>query len=185
MPNNLTFDQVQIAYSKRKSIVLQVKNGQVFLKAPVRTSLRYLQELFIKKQNWISKKLELNIQNTQTKKENVALDLQTLQLYKTKLTKYLDFKLSIFATRLAVTYTKFAVKKITSRWGSCSSRGNLNFSLYLWNTPSFVIDYVIIHELCHRRHMNHSKAFWNLVKLHCPDCELAKEWLKTNGKSVM
>jgi predicted metal-dependent hydrolase len=183
MTSDFSFSQVQIVYSKRRTIVLQVKAGHVFLKAPVRTPTKYLEDLISKKQHWIMAKLELSQKTTQTKQKN--LDPIVVSQYKAELIEYLNFKLSIFATQIGVTFNKFTVKKIHSRWGSCSVRGNLNFSLYLWNTPSFVIDYVIVHELCHLKHMNHSKAFWDLVGANYPQYQLAQSWLKTNGKSVM
>ena len=183
MSDVILLEQVQIIYSKRATIVLQVKNGQVFLKVPFKVSTKYLQELIIKKQNWIVTKLELSQQTIETKIQELGPSI-TAQ-YKAELTNYLELKLPIFANQIGVDYNRFTVKKIRSRWGSCSSKGNLNFSLYLWSTPSFVIDYVIVHELCHRKHMNHSKAFWDLVGLNYPNYKSSQSWLKLNGKNVM
>ena len=183
--SEFTLEQAKIQFSKRRSIVIQIKNGEVFVKAPNRTSHKYLQELVSKKQNWIIKKLEQSKVRLEEKQFTKIQDPALLTLYKTELSKYLEYKLPELALQIGVNYHRVTIKKMSSRWGSCSSKGNLNFSLFLWNTPMYVIDYVIIHELCHRRFMNHSKSFWSLVEQHCPEYKLAHKWLKTSGKRVM
>ncbi len=72
------------------------------------------------------------------------------------------------------------IKGQRTRWGSCSSAGNLNFNWRLAMAPTEVIEYVVIHELCHRQEMNHSKEFWRLVQEKCPDFKNHKAWLKRN-----
>jgi predicted metal-dependent hydrolase len=72
------------------------------------------------------------------------------------------------------------IKGQRTRWGSCSSVGNLNFNWRLAMAPTEVIEYVVIHELCHRVEMNHSKEFWRLVQAKCPDFKKHKSWLKRN-----
>ena len=76
------------------------------------------------------------------------------------------------------------VKSQTSRWGSCSSQKNINLNWKLIHTPLSVINYVIIHELVHLEHMNHSKIFWDSVKTHCPNYKDEKKWLLENGNFV-
>lgn len=76
---------------------------------------------------------------------------------------------------------KIKVKQQNKRWGSCSSKGNLNFNWRLSMAPIEVIDYVVVHEMCHLVHMNHSKEFWNLVESILPDYIKHKTWLKYNG----
>ncbi len=180
-----TLEQSKIQFSKRRSIVIQIKNGEVFVKAPNRTSHKYLQELVFKKQSWIIKKLEQSKVRLEEKQSTKIQDPALLTLYKTELNKYLENKLPQLAKQVGVNYNKVAVKKMSSRWGSCSSKGNLSFSLYLWNTPIYVVDYVIIHELCHRRFMNHSKSFWSLVEQHYPEYKLVHKWLKISGKMII
>ena len=80
---------------------------------------------------------------------------------------------------------RIALRDTTSRWGSCSSKGNLNFNCILVLCPEWVRDYVVIHELCHRREMNHSPRFWALVAANCPDYNAARRWLKTQGRAIM
>lgn len=89
------------------------------------------------------------------------------------------------AERYGFEYKRIAVKDQSSRWGSCSSLGNLNFNWRLFLAPSVVLDYVIIHELAHTQQMNHSKAFWNIVEKIMPEFRKSKLWLKTNGNNLM
>ncbi len=82
-------------------------------------------------------------------------------------------------------YKSVSVKDTRSRWGSCSGRGNLNFSWRLIMAPESVLSYVVTHETAHLQHLDHSGAFWNLVQQRCPDFQKAKGWLKQNGASLM
>lgn len=95
-------------------------------------------------------------------------------------------------TRLAEKYAekmnrrirRISVRDTRSRWGSCSSTGNLSFSWRLIFAPKEVLHYVVAHEVAHLRHMNHSRAFWNTVESICPDYEPAKAWLRLHGKHL-
>lgn len=84
------------------------------------------------------------------------------------------------AVRTGISFNRLSVRDQSTRWGSCSSAGNLslNWRLVLFAEP--VIDYVIIHELAHREHFDHSPAFWDLVARHCPEYRQHRETLKTN-----
>ncbi|MDO5134047.1 MAG: M48 family metallopeptidase, partial [Eubacteriales bacterium] len=86
---------------------------------------------------------------------------------------------------LGITYGRVAIRAQRSRWGSCSSKGNLNFNCLLMLTPREVIDSVIVHELCHRKQLNHSKAFWALVYEAMPDYKVWDKWLKDHGRELI
>ena len=77
------------------------------------------------------------------------------------------------------------IRQQKSRWGSCSGQNNLNINGLLILTPPEVMEYVVVHELCHIRHKNHSADFWRLVADHLPDYQLQKDWLKQHGSRVM
>ncbi|MFI3171159.1 MAG: M48 family metallopeptidase [Eubacteriales bacterium] len=85
------------------------------------------------------------------------------------------------STRMGVQYNKITIRDQKSRWGSCSSQGNLNFSWRLILMHPMVGRYVVVHELAHLKHMNHSKAFWDEVERAMPNYKKRKEWLKQNG----
>ncbi len=91
-------------------------------------------------------------------------------------------KLDYYKKQLAVEFNEVRVKEQKTRWGSCSQKGNLNFNWRLVSAPEEVIDYVVVHELCHLVHMNHSKNFWSLVGNILPDYKQLRKWLKVNGR---
>lgn len=86
-----------------------------------------------------------------------------------------------YSRNIGVSYNNIRIKDTRTRWGSCSSKGNLNFSWRIIMAPTEVMDYIIIHELCHLIHMNHSKEYWAAVESYMPDYSRHKEWLRTNG----
>ena len=81
-------------------------------------------------------------------------------------------------------YTSITVRDQKSRWGSCSSRGTLSFNYRLFFAPPVILDYVVVHELCHLTHMNHSKDFWNMVGRVMPDYKIHRAWLKDHGEEL-
>ncbi|MBN2864544.1 MAG: M48 family metallopeptidase [Thiotrichales bacterium] len=100
--------------------------------------------------------------------------------YKQQATTYFEKQMPFYAEQIGVKYSAIQVKSYKSRWGSCYSDGRIQFNWKLMQAPTWVIDYVIVHELCHLKHANHSPAFWNLVEIHYPRTQEAKRWLKAN-----
>ena len=90
-----------------------------------------------------------------------------------------------YAEEMGVSYEKVFVKAQKTRWGSCSSKGNINLNCLLMNVPAYVRKYVIVHELAHRKEMNHSERFWKVVAVEIPEYHKAVKWLKTNGDSLI
>ena len=83
--------------------------------------------------------------------------------------------------KIGVDYGDIEIRHFKSRWGSCRADGRLQFNWRLMMAPSKVIEYVVVHELCHRLHLNHSPAFWNEVERHMPEFQHHRKWLKTDG----
>lgn len=98
---------------------------------------------------------------------------------------YIEPRTSQISQIMAIEYQQLRLKAQKSRWGSCSSDGNLNFNWRLVHCPPEVIDYVIVHELAHRKHMDHSTRFWNLVAQYNPDHRLHRGWLKRHGRFLV
>ncbi len=94
---------------------------------------------------------------------------------------YLEPKLAHYAQQIGVEPKSLTVKGYKSRWGSCYADGRIQFNWRLMQAPSWVVDYVVVHELCHLVHANHSKAFWDLVNQHYPQTPQAKRVMKTHG----
>ena len=90
-----------------------------------------------------------------------------------------------YAARMGVTYSRITIRNQQGRWGSCSSTGSLNFNCLLMLAPAEVQDYVIVHELAHRKEMNHSDAFWAQVEAVLPDYRERRKWLNSQGKILL
>ena len=104
--------------------------------------------------------------------------------FKEQAINYLTTRLPELSEQTLLTPKSFKVRQYKARWGSCNNRGELSFNYLLMMAPHWVIDYVIIHELCHLTHLNHSKAFWQLVTKHSPHFQQAKNWLKTHQRQL-
>lgn len=102
--------------------------------------------------------------NNLTKKSSVKIKQQIEEFLKKTASKYIATRTQILAKQMGIAYQRISLRQQSSRWGSCSSRGNLNFNWRLVHYSPSIIDYVIIHELAHRLEMNHSKRFWEIVK---------------------
>ena len=81
-------------------------------------------------------------------------------------------------------YNRITIRDQKTRWGSCSSTGTLSFNYRLMFAPPKILDYVVVHELCHLTHMNHSKEFWNMVALYMPDYKEHRQWLRDHGNEL-
>lgn len=103
------------------------------------------------------------------------------QFLKSSAEKYILPRTHQLGVKMHTTFGTVTLRQQKSRWGSCSSTGNLNFNWRLVHAPTEVIDYVIIHELAHRTHMNHGAGFWNLVAKYDPEHAKHRGWLKRQG----
>ena len=90
-----------------------------------------------------------------------------------------------FAPLVGAGYGRITIRAQRTRWGSCSGKGNLNFNCLLMLAPEAVRDYVVVHELCHRKEMNHSQRFWQEVEALLPDYRTPRKWLKDNGSALI
>lgn len=107
------------------------------------------------------------------------------KFYRNEAKAYIPDRTREIADELGFAFNRIVIKNQKTRWGSCSTGNNLNFNLRLMMTPPEAIDYIIIHELCHLTHMNHSKQFWNLVGKHCPDYKQWRKWFKDNSRFLV
>ena len=93
-------------------------------------------------------------------------------------------RLAFYAPRVGAHFGRVTIREQKSRWGSCSRKGNLNFNWKLIMAPPEVLDYVVIHELCHLHEFNHSPRFWALVAAQMPEYEAWKKWLKVHAEDL-
>jgi len=113
------------------------------------------------------------------RQETIRLKLE--QWYIGKAKELIHERLKLFTDKIRVHVNMVRFKNQKTRWGSCSQKGNLNFNWKLVMAPTYIADYVVVHELCHLRQMNHSKEFWQLVESQIPDYKERRNWLKKNG----
>lgn len=112
-------------------------------------------------------------------------DLRRMQVmdnrYRKAAKEYFTKRVEHYIQLTGGTYTRITIRDQKTRWGSRSSSGTLSFNYRLMYAPLKVLDYVVVHELCHITHMNHSKDFWNMVASILPDYKESRNWLKEHG----
>lgn len=180
--------KVTVIRSNRKTVAIQVNsNLSVTVRAPRSVSEKDIEEILKKKEAWISKHIE-KIKETKERFEAEPTEKLTrekvIALVEEAL-KVIPERVEYFAKVIGVTYGKITIRNQKTRWGSCSSKGNLNFNCLLMLAPPEVLDYVVVHELCHRKQMNHSKAFWLEVEKVLPDYKEVRKWLKEEGSQMI
>lgn len=109
------------------------------------------------------------------------LSADEIKQIKKQARKIIPHRVEFWANKIGVTYGRIAIRLQSSRWGSCSVDGNLNFNCLLVIMPPEIMDSVVVHELCHRRHMNHSKEFYAEIDRVFTDYKRCNKWLKDNG----
>lgn len=176
--NNL---KVKIIYSSRKSIALELKPDGLTVRAPKRMSRRDIEEFLEVKRSWIEK----NFAKMQTRRETIEqltpFSTEEIRELADKALVVIPDRVRKYAPIVGVDYGRITIRNQHSRWGSCSGKGNLNFNCLLMLFPDEVIDYVVVHELCHRKHMNHSTEFYTEVERVLPEYRKWQKWLKDNG----
>lgn len=180
--------KVTVIRSNRKTVAIQVNSDlSVTVRAPRSVSEKDIEEILKKKEAWISKHIE-KIKETKERVEAEPTEKLTREkviALAEEALKVIPERVEYFAKVIGVTYGKITVRNQKTRWGSCSSKGNLNFNCLLMLAPPEVLDYVVVHELCHRKQMNHSKAFWLEVEKVLPDYKEARKWLKEEGSQMI
>lgn len=174
-------ETITIVRSSRKTLSLQITpEGQLIVRAPNRLPRREIDRFLQEKQDWIEKTME-KVRTARQAGEAQPLSLEDIRALADRALQEIPPRVAFYAAQMQVTYGRITIRNQTGRWGSCSSLGNLNFNCLLMLAPESVRDYVIVHELCHRRHMNHSAAFWQEVGRVLPDYKQQEAWLKTQG----
>ena len=170
----------RLVRSSRKTISIQIMpNAEVVVRAPNRMPKAAIEAFLLEKRNWLEKHLAKQIPPL-----SAFTDVQIDALVQ-RAKSAIPERVAYYAPVVGVTYGRITIRSQRTRWGSCSSRGNLNFNCLLMLAPEQVVDYVVVHELCHRKEMNHSPRFWAEVERILPDYRQSKRWLKENGQSLM
>ena len=177
-------ETLEIIHSKRKTVSIQIKSdGRIVVRAPLRMSKADITRLVEEKSGWIEKHLAQS--RRQNESAEPAFSPEQLRQLAEAARQDLPRRAARFAPLVGVSYGRITIRAQKSRWGSCSTRGNLNFNCLLMLCPEEVRDYVVVHELCHRKEMNHSRRFWLELARVLPEYEQQRQWLKANGSRLI
>ena len=178
---------VLLVRSSRKTLAVQIRaDGTVIARAPLRMPKDRILRFLSEKASWICMQ-QGKMQEREKMRQQACIHLDAAQEkeLRERAKAVLAQRTAYFARQIGVTYGRITVRDQKTRWGSCSQTGNLNFNFRLILAPSEVLDYVVVHELCHRRQMNHSAQFWQEVAQVLPDYRKRKAWLTENGWRLM
>lgn len=177
---------VEVRRSKRKSAAIKITaDMQIVVFVPLYVSDNEIERMVISKSKWIDEHM-LKVQSTIDERSKLEkITFEQIKELANQAVEYIPKRVKYYAEKENFVYNKITIKNLVSRWGSCSTKGNLNFNCLLMLTPDYVIDYVVVHELCHLREMNHSEKFWAEVEKIMPDYQRAELWLKQNGGNLI
>lgn len=177
---------VEVRRSKRKSVAIKITaDMQIVVFVPLYVSDNEIERMVISKSKWIDEHM-LKVQSTIDERSKLEkITFEQVKELADQAVEYIPKRVKYYAEKENFVYNKITIKNLVSRWGSCSTKGNLNFNCLLMLMPDYVIDYIVVHELCHLREMNHSEKFWAEVEKIMPDYQRAELWLKQNGGNLI
>lgn len=174
----------ELIRSNRRTVAICVRpDGSVLVRAPRRARLSEIEAIVAEKEQWICKSRE-KLAAMRDERKIITLTPKEIAEVKQQLRICLEQRCAYFARRMGVDYRNIRVNSAAARWGSCTSQGNLNFTYRLFFTAPELVDYVVVHELAHRREMNHSSRFWNVVAGVLPDYQKRRAALREFQKKV-
>jgi Predicted metal-dependent hydrolase len=169
-----------IKQSKRsRRVRIAVSGGRVVVTAPMRIGKEYLDRLVASHGAWIERAIRKH--EKLTAGISLAHDTFDHREFASMVKAMVKDRYTTIAAPCGVRLGKISVKKMRSRWGSCSGQGNVSINLLLGKLPEELLEYVVIHELCHLVHHNHSKSFWSLVGKYAPEYKSRKRELRRYG----
>ena len=181
---------IEVIRSIRRTISLEITSAGIRLKIPRRLSDEERDIFLEKHKGWLRKKIKMHSKKRREDDSDTGIadsagHSNSFPVYaelaskdKAVIRKAFEDRVSYYAQIMQVSYNRIAIRDQKTRWGSCSSKGNLNFNYRLYYMPQHLMDYVIVHELSHRRHMDHSKEFWDEVGRFYPEYKKCVEELR-------
>ncbi len=177
--------KITIIKSERKTLSVELKEGEIIARAPKRMKDEEIYSFIISKKNRINKHLDTLARRKESLADEEPFSEEELKTLAEKAAVIIPERVKLYAEKIGVTYGRITIRAQKTRWGSCSSKGNLNFNCLLALFPTEIIDSVVVHELCHRKQMNHSPRFYEEVEKAFPDYKRCRKWLKENGSAYM
>ena len=181
--------QIRIIRSKRKTVALEIRPDlSVLVRAPYWMADWQIRKFVDEKSDWLYahlREMEQKQKLEAARPKAAPLTPGELQVLADEALRVIPERVRFYAPVVGVTYGRITIRNQRTRWGSCSAKGNLNFNCLLMKAPPEVLDYVVVHELCHRKYMNHSKQFWAEVAKVMPDYKKCERWLKEEGSLLI
>lgn len=172
---------VKVIRSKRKTISIELKADGLLVRAPLRMKKQDIYSFISEKSAWIEKHFKIMQEREKKLEQTEPYTDEEIKELADQALAVIPQKVKYYADLIGVDYGRITIRNQKTRWGSCSSQGNLNFNCLLMQFPDEVIDYVVIHELCHRKQMNHSRQFYEEIEKIMPEYRKWQKWLKENG----
>lgn len=172
--------EYELKRSNRKSISVEIsREAKIIVRAPLKMKKSDIESFLQSKSEWIDKHL------LSMKEKVSSMPHKLSEEEKNELKKNAKIvitpRVEYFASRMGVSYERIILKLQKTRFGSCSTKNNINFNALIALMPTDILDYVIVHELAHLKQMNHSSVFWKEVEKVIPDYKNKRKWLKENG----
>ena len=161
-------------HKRTRQITLRVRDGEVVVTTPPRIRRSFIEDFIRSKTDWITDKLRIMSGMQRLRKESAA----ERRKHRVQALRIVNEKIAKLNAHYNFTYNKIAIRDQRTRWGSCSSRKNLNFNYRIVFLPDELAEYLVAHELCHLAQMNHSQAFWDLVRETIPDYQRLRAELR-------
>ncbi len=188
-PTSVERDMNEIKYklirSKRRTMGLEVRTEGVIVRAPKYTPMEEIEAFIARNLGWIRKHSIKAEQRRQKQAELKPLTMEEIRAIAEKASQVIPERVRHYAPLIGVTYGRITIRNQRSKWGSCSAKGNLNFNCLLMLAPPEVLDSVVVHELCHRKYMDHSKEFYAEVLRVFPEYRKWDHWLKEEGHLIL
>ena len=178
--------EIEVIRSKRKTMSAEIRpDGKVVVRAPMKLANSEIERFLTEKAKVIEKHVRARLAENEQLAETRPFTEAEIRRMADMAAAIIPGRVEYFAGLMGVKYNRITIRNQKTRWGSCTTGGNLNFNCLLVMTPPEVLDSVVVHELCHILHHDHSKAFYADVYRVFPDYDRCDKWLKENGRLLI
>ena len=175
----------EIIRSKRKTMCVEIRGTQLIVRAPLRATDAAITRFVESNKKWIETHMAKAKARAEAAESCPRLTGDEIRELADQALRVIPERVAHYAPLIGVTYGRITIRNQRTKWGSCSAKGNLNFNCLLMLAPPEVLDSIVVHELCHRKVMNHSKQFYDEVLRVFPEYPRCHKWLKENGAQLM
>ena len=181
MPFAINNIPLKILHTSRKTLSLEITPDGLLVRAPRHMTRGQIDTFLTEKSTWIEKHWRIMQERQEALSQLSPYTGEEIRALAEKALAVIPERVRHYAPLIGVDYGRITIRNQRTRWGSCSSKGNLNFNCLLMLLPDDVIDSVVVHELCHRKQMNHSARFYAEIEKVFPEYQRCRKWLKENG----